>query len=269
MPEETAGASAVLMPCMPRPFSTSDVEVLAVFDVVLDADRQEPADLDFRRELRLADRLHLCVGRGQPRDGGHQFDPDGHRHDEDVRLAHHLHEQVRDYIAELGKRSPLRLGETYEPELLGSAGTVHANRAWADDADEILIIYADNLSNVSLERVLQFHRSHRDPMTMMLFHTPYPKQCGIAELGPGGRILSFVEKPAEPKSDLANAGLYVLDADAYREVADRNVFDFGFDIIPTFLGRMSGFDFEGYHRDIGNLDALAQAELDAPKVFGT
>lgn len=182
--------------------------------------------------------------------------------------THHLHEQVRDYMVELGKRSPLRLAEAYEPKLLGSAGTVHANRAWADDADEILIIYADNLSNVSLERVLRFHRSHGDPMTMMLFHTPYPKQCGIAELGPGGKILSFVEKPAEPKSDLANAGLYVLDADAYREVADRNVFDFGFDIIPTFLGRMSGFDFEGYHRDIGNLDALAQAELDAPRVFG-
>jgi mannose-1-phosphate guanylyltransferase len=182
--------------------------------------------------------------------------------------THHLHEQVRDYLEELGRRRPLRLGETYEPQLLGSAGTVHANRAWADDADEILIVYADNLSNVSLERVLRFHRTHRDPMTMMLFHTPYPKQCGIADLDATGKILSFEEKPAEPKSDLANAGLYVVDADAYREIADRNVFDFGFDILPTFLGRMSGFDFEGYHRDIGNLDALAQAELDAPSVFG-
>jgi mannose-1-phosphate guanylyltransferase len=182
--------------------------------------------------------------------------------------THHLHEQVRDYLAEVSRRGPLRVGEAYEPKLRGSAGTVHENRAFADDADEILIVYADNLSNVSLERVLEFHRSHRDPMTMMLFHTPYPKQCGIAELDPAGKILSFVEKPAEPKSDLANAGLYVVDADAYREIADRNVFDFGFDIIPTFVGRMSGFDFEGYHRDIGNLDALSQAELDAPKVFG-
>lgn len=182
--------------------------------------------------------------------------------------THHLHEQVRDYLAEMSRRGPLRLAEAYEPKLLGSAGTVHENRAFADDADEILIVYADNLSNVSLERVLRFHRSHRDPMTMMLFHTPYPEQCGIAELDPAGKILSFVEKPKEPKSDLANAGLYVVDADSYREIADRNVFDFGFDILPTFLGRMSGFDFEGYHRDIGNLDALAQAELDAPKVFG-
>jgi mannose-1-phosphate guanylyltransferase len=182
--------------------------------------------------------------------------------------THHLHEQVRDYLAEVSRRGPLRVGEAYEPKLLGSAGTVRENRAFADDADEILIIYADNLSNVSLERVLAFHRSHRDPMTMMLFHTPYPKQCGIAELDEAGKILSFVEKPTEPKSDLANAGLYVVDADAYREIADRNVFDFGFDIIPTFVGRMSGFDFEGYHRDIGNLDALAQAELDAPRVFG-
>jgi hypothetical protein len=31
---------------------------------------------------------------------------------------------------------------------------------------------------------------------------------------------------------------------------------------------MSGFVFEGYHRDIGNLDALELAHRDVPRVFG-
>jgi len=183
--------------------------------------------------------------------------------------THHLRDAVRTHLDAVAKVRPLRLGETYEPVLLGSAGTVHANRAYADDADEILIIYADNLSSVDLGEVLAFHRSHSDPMTMLLFRTPYPKQCGIAELDENGRIVEFTEKPEQPKSDLANAGLYVLDADAYREVADRNVFDFGFDVLPTFVGRMRGFLFSGYHRDVGNHEALAQAEVDAPRVFGS
>jgi mannose-1-phosphate guanylyltransferase len=183
--------------------------------------------------------------------------------------THHHAELVRAHLAEVMRTRALELHEAHEPRLLGSAGTVHANRAWADDADEVLIVYADNLSNVDLRKVLAFHRSHSDPLTMMLFHTPYPKQCGIASLDERGRILEFVEKPAEPKSDLANAGLYVVDADAYREIADRNAFDFGFDILPTFLGRMSGFVFEGYHRDIGNLDALEQAHHDVPVAFGS
>lgn len=183
--------------------------------------------------------------------------------------THHLRDQVRAHLDQVMRRRPLEIQESYEPKLLGSAGTVHANRSFMDDADECLLIYADNLSNVSLSEVLEFHRSHPDPMTMMLFHTPYPEQCGIAALDDSGRILEFVEKPKHPKSDLANSGLYVLSADAYREIADRNAFDIGFQILPTFLGRMSGFVFEGYHRDMGNLEAVEQANREAPRFFGS
>lgn len=180
--------------------------------------------------------------------------------------THHHAEQVRAHIATTNATRALTVTEAYEPELLGSAGTVHANRAWADDADEVVIIYADNLSDVDLGDVLAFHRGHDDPMTMMLFHTAYPKQCGIATLD-GDRIVDFVEKPENPASDLANAGLYVVDADCWREIADKNVFDFGFDVISDYIGKMQGFSHTGYHRDIGNHEALAAANEDAKRLF--
>ncbi|NNE86551.1 MAG: nucleotidyltransferase family protein [Silicimonas sp.] len=180
--------------------------------------------------------------------------------------THHHAEQVRAHIAETNATRALTVTEAYEPELLGSAGTVHANPDWADDADAVLIIYADNLSDVDLAALLSFHASHDDPMTMMLFHTAYPKQCGIATLE-GTRIVDFVEKPEHPASDLANAGLYVVDADCWREIADRDVFDFGFDVLSHYIGKMQGFTHEGYHRDIGNHEALAHANIDAPRLF--
>ncbi len=179
---------------------------------------------------------------------------------------HHLAAQVRAHIARTNATRALTVTEAYEPQLLGSAGTVHANRAWADDADEVIVIYADNLSDVDLAAMLEFHRSHNDPMTMLLFRTAYPEQCGIATLD-GDRIVDFVEKPENPASDLANAGLYVLDADAWREIADMDVFDFGFDVLPAFVGRMRGFEHTGYHRDIGNKEALEQANIDAKRLF--
>jgi len=179
---------------------------------------------------------------------------------------HHLPDQVRAHIEATNAARDLTVTEAYEPELLGSAGTVHANRVWAEGADEIIVIYADNLSDVDLAAMLAFHRAHDDPMTMMLFRTAYPSQCGIATLE-GDRIVEFIEKPETPASDLANAGLYVLDADAFREIADMNVFDFGFDVIPAFVGRMRGFEHSGYHRDIGNKEALAQANIDAERLF--
>lgn len=182
--------------------------------------------------------------------------------------THHLREQVQAFIVTANAERSIQITESWEPELLGSAGTVHANRDWADDADEVIVIYADNLSDVRLSDLLDEHRTGAMPMTMMLFHTAYPKQCGIATLSETGQIVDFVEKPEEPASDLANAGIYVVTADTWRAIADMNVFDFGFDVLGAFVGNMHGFVHKGYHRDIGNHDALDAANAEAPTLFG-
>ena len=155
--------------------------------------------------------------------------------------------------------------ESYEPELLGSAGTVTANADLADGADEIVIIYADNFSDIDLRPLLAFHRQHGDPLTMVLFRAPNPRACGIAELDEEGRIVSFVEKPEQPASNLANAGLYVVDAAAYREIAAMRAFDLGFEVLPRFVGRMRGWVWGGYYLDIGTHEALERARRDAPR----
>ena len=182
--------------------------------------------------------------------------------------THHLAGAVRDHIAAANATGAVQLSEAWEPELLGSAGTVRANRGWADDTGAVLVIYADNLSTVDLGAFLDFHAAHSDPMSMLLFRAPDPTQCGIATLDADGRIVAFTEKPEAPESDLANAGLYVVDAAAWGEIADMDAFDFGHDVIPRFVGRMRGMLFEGYHRDIGTHAALEQAEADAPGLFG-
>lgn len=185
-----------------------------------------------------------------------------------ARINTHAHAgQVRDYITRVNERRRLTLVESHEPELLGSAGTVAANADLADQADLILIVYADNLSDVDLGSFIRFHQSHDDPFSMMLFRAANPRACGIAELDREGRIVSFVEKPQNPSSDLANAGLYAVDAQAYREMAALKAFDLGFDVLPRFVGRMRGWLWGGYHLDIGNHGALERARADAPGVF--
>ncbi len=181
--------------------------------------------------------------------------------------THHLRDQVVEWIETTNQGSRLTVTEAWEPELLGSAGTVAANRDWADGADAVLVIYADNLSDIDLASFIEFHEAHDDPVSMALFHTPYPKACGIATLDKDTRIVEFVEKPEHPASDLANAGLYILDAAIWREIADMDAFDFGFDVLPRLKGRMRGYTHPGYHRDIGTPQALAQANTDAPDLF--
>ena len=104
---------------------------------------------------------------------------------------------------------------------------------------------------------------------MMLFHAPVPSACGIAEVDVQGRVIGFEEKPREPKSDLANAGLYAVSAAAYREIAAMGCFDLGYEVLPAFVGRARGWVFDGYHRDIGDREALERVRADAPRVFGS
>lgn len=175
--------------------------------------------------------------------------------------THHLPGPVREFLA--SKRAEgFRVDEAYEPTLLGSAGTIAAAPAFADDTDDVIVIYADNLSDVDLGALLGTHRREGQPMTMLLFRTPRPSASGIAALDARGMVVEFVEKPAQPKSDLANAGVYVVTASAWREIAAMRAFDIGFEVLPRFVGRMHGHLHPGYHRDIGTLDALEGARAD-------
>jgi histidinol-phosphate phosphatase family protein len=181
--------------------------------------------------------------------------------------THVFPDQVRSYLDDVRRCGLVRVTEFHEPVLLGSAGTLAANPSFADDADDVIVIYPDNLSTVDLGAMLAFHRSHSDPFTMLLFRAPNPRACGIAELDRAGRIISFVEKPPEPRSDLANAGVYILSAEAYREAAAIRGRDIAFDVLPRFVGRMRGWAFGGYHRDIGTPADLEAVNRDAPELF--
>ncbi|MCC6578870.1 MAG: nucleotidyltransferase family protein [Phycisphaeraceae bacterium] len=181
--------------------------------------------------------------------------------------THHLPDQVRTYIRNVNQTGRFHMREAWEPRLLGSAGTVAANRDWVADDELCLIVYADNLSDIDLSALLTFHQRHDEPFTMVLFHTAYPSKCGIATLDDEDRIIAFEEKPEHPKSNLANAGVYVVDGSLYRQIAEMKAFDLGFDVLPTLVGNMAGWTWHGYHRDIGTPESLAQAERDIAEVF--
>jgi len=181
--------------------------------------------------------------------------------------THALAETVRGYIEQVNAQGRIHLSESHEPTLLGSAGTITANADLADDADQVVVIYADNFSDIDLRPLIAYHRRHGDPLTMVLFRALDPRACGIAELDGEGRIVSFVEKPERPVSDLANAGLYVVDATAYREIASMGAFDLGFEVLPGFVGRMRGWVWGGYYLDIGTHEALERAQHEAAVIF--
>lgn len=160
----------------------------------------------------------------------------------------------------------LKIILSYEPSLLGSAGTILANQGFVEEEKEIFILYADNLTNVNLGDLLYFHRSHRDLFTMGLFKTERPKKCGIAELDGDGRVISFEEKPKRPKTNFAAAGVYVASPKIFNfsknnQGDDSNrPLDLGFHILPKLVGHMYGYLLKDYLLDIGDMKSYEKAQ---------
>ena len=72
--------------------------------------------------------------------------------------THWLADQVSDFI-ENHCPSQLSITISHEPVLLGSAGTLAANRDFFDD-QPFFIIYGDNLSDVDLANLYSSHLEH-------------------------------------------------------------------------------------------------------------
>jgi glucose-1-phosphate adenylyltransferase len=94
---------------------------------------------------------------------------------------------------------------------------------------------------------------------------------GILATNKKYQIKSFVEKPAEPPSNLANMGVYlfrreVLDRALWEDHNDRtSSHDFGRDIIPKLVksnARVFAFPYTGYWMDVGTIDSYWQAHMD-------
>jgi mannose-1-phosphate guanylyltransferase len=155
---------------------------------------------------------------------------------------------------------PVTIATVMEPELLGSGGTLHANRAFVEGEEQFYILYADNLTTVDLQALRRFNTGSPAPLTVGLFHAEIPSACGIASIDNFGTITGFVEKPEHPNGDLASAGIFVGRQELFDWIEpDRIPYDFGGHVMPKLAGRMNGMVVDGYLRDIGTLASLERA----------
>ena len=89
--------------------------------------------------------------------------------DEVLVNLHHLPDVVRRHIA--ARAAPPAVRTFFEPELLGSAGTLLANRQWVDGEELFLACYADNLTDFDLRSLIDAHRQHGPIATLTVFHS--------------------------------------------------------------------------------------------------
>lgn len=185
--------------------------------------------------------------------------------DEILVNTHHLSEQVNLFLKTF--QTPIKSKIFYESALLGSAGTLLANRRFVEDEPFFWIIYADSFTTINLQNILSFHLQKKSSLlTMTLYHTAVPKESGIVTVNHEGCITDFQEKPQDPSSNLANAGIMVASSKLIDEIPDKVPCDLSLDVLPKLVGRMYGKVIDDYFIDIGTPENYRIAQIQYQKL---
>ncbi|RZN37180.1 MAG: NDP-sugar synthase [Methanophagales archaeon ANME-1-THS] len=149
-------------------------------------------------------------------------------------------------------RGDVHLSFPPEPVPLGTAGSVK-NAGLDKEEEPFVVIQGDNITDLDLRGLLDFHFASGGLVTIALTHVDDPWNYGIAQLGDNGCIERFHEKPDKGGcfSDLASTGIYVIDPKAMEFVPERIPFDFAKDLFHLLHAKKKGSMF-GYELDAGN-----------------
>jgi glucose-1-phosphate thymidylyltransferase len=146
----------------------------------------------------------------------------------------------------------------------GLAHAVAVSRDFIGD-DSFVMYLGDNLLNKSIAPVVDEFRRDGPAAQIMLARVPDPQMFGVAELS-GNRIVRLVEKPKEPKSDLALVGVYLFKPDVFESVARirpsfrneleitdaiQDLIDRGLEVRPRIV--------DGWWKDTGKLEDMLEA----------
>jgi NDP-sugar pyrophosphorylase family protein len=160
-----------------------------------------------------------------------------------------------------------RIHIKYQPNVddLGSADSARINMDYYELKTPVFAVQGDNIFDINVKDLLQFHREKCAAMTIVLREVENVEGLGIADIDKNCRIRRFVEKPLpkDAPSNLANTGLYVVSPEVKKVFKEKGVkeivdgkhrLDFGYDFIPylTQTDRpVYGYTLKGSWFDVG------------------
>jgi glucose-1-phosphate adenylyltransferase len=153
----------------------------------------------------------------------------------------------------------------------GTADAVRKNLHFVEKsgAKHVLILSGDHIYKMDYRKMIRQHEESGADLTIAakVVDLREASRFGILEAGPDNAVTAFVEKPKQPKSDLASMGIYVFSTEMLvRKLKESQIpdLDFGSHIIPSMIGKdkVFAFKFFDYWKDVGTYDSYLQANLE-------
>lgn len=179
-----------------------------------------------------------------------------HGFEEVIANLHYRGEKITDRFGD-GSDFGVKLQYSWEDQLMGTAGGVRRQAEFLADGT-FLVISGDVITDLDLSALLNFHQRSGAIATMAVKEVGDPSRFGVVVTEPGGKILSFQEKPAlgTEKSRLANTGVYIFDPAVFDWIPPDQFYDFGNDLFPTLVTKgapVYAMKTSAYWSDVGTL----------------
>jgi mannose-1-phosphate guanylyltransferase / phosphomannomutase len=177
----------------------------------------------------------------------------------------YLPEAIMEHFSD-GSKFGVNLNYFVEQTPLGTGGSVLNAKEFLDDS--FIVISGDALTDIDLEKAMEFHKSKGSKATLILKRTSIPLEYGIVITDIEGQILRFLEKPSwgEVFSDTINTGIYILEPEIFSYYNKGDNFDFSKDLFPRLLKHnvpLYGYIADEYWCDIGDLNTYLQTNFDS------
>jgi len=178
-------------------------------------------------------------------------------------VKHHAH-VIEEYFGD-GSSLGVEILYAREREYLGTAGAIKNAALHLEDI--FLVVNADIIHFVDLDRLLAFHLEHGGAVTIGLTEVENPTAYGVVSQGDRGEILRFIEKPKieEAPSRRINAGVYVLNRKILEAVPHGREVSIEREVFPRLIAEgagVYGLLLDGYWMDIGTPERYRQAHWD-------
>jgi len=159
----------------------------------------------------------------------------------------------------------------------GTANAIYQNIEFIDNhnPDYVLILSGDHIYKMNYAKMLDFHKQTKSDVSIAALEVPWDEasRFGLMNVNEDGRIHEFEEKPAAPKSNLANMGIYIFNWPVLRDALERDSkihpnSDFGMHVLPMLLAegaRMYAYPFSEYWKDVGTIESYWMANMDLVK----
>ncbi|MBI2024168.1 nucleotidyltransferase family protein [Candidatus Giovannonibacteria bacterium] len=134
--------------------------------------------------------------------------------DEVILVVGYLGDKITDYFG--SNFSGKKIHYINQMEKLGTAHALWLARKLLRD-ERFLMMYGDDIiDKESINKLLKHN------LAVLVKEVPDPSRFGVIVADEKGRILSLVEKPKRPLSNLASTGVKILDSRIFNYPADRH-----------------------------------------------